>query len=309
MPPIACKVCDSRRVNKISVQHGLRYFCCQQCFYCEKEPERDSAHADFIANQAAYYEDPSINPFSEPSAIRAAKLDQKASVAGKYISPGARILEVGPGDGAFLDWAQNSGYHCTACEQSSVLSDALRIRKFDVIEGEFEKVLIEDEFDAVISFHIIEHVANPLSHLKQALNATRAGGHLIVATPNAASWQQRLFPTLSANFDGAHLHVLSLTSLNTLGKKAGWNVIAHSTPENPSGWLRFLSKLIRRMRNEDESLTAGKYANMSAEGGRMNSLIRIFAAASYPFRLLQARAGGGNEIFVVFCKPESATVA
>lgn len=301
---IACKVCDSRRVKEIGVQRDLTYFCCPECFYCEKKPELGSAHADFIASQATYYEDPSADPFSEPGLIQKEKMDQRVSIAGRYLAPGGRLLEVGPGSGAFLSWARSEGYRGTACEQSSVLSSALRARGFEVIQGEFEQLTMDDAYDAVFSFHIIEHVVSPLSHLQRALSLTRPGGHLVVATPNAASWQQRLFPALSANFDTAHLHVLSPKSLKILGRKAGWDVVTHTTPENSSGWLRFASKLIRRMRGEDESLTAGKYANMSAESGRMTTFIRIFAAISYPFRKLQSLAGSGNEVVVVFRKPE-----
>lgn len=309
MTQTTCNVCGSGRVRQISVQGNLVYFCCSQCFYCEKRPELGSAHDDFIASQATYYEDPLADPFSEPMPIQREKMNQRTLLAGRYLQPGARILEIGPGNGTFLNWAQSSGYRCTACEQSSVLSSALRARGFEVIEGEFEQLVLEDRYDVLFSFHIIEHIASPLSHLTQALSLTRPGGHLVVATPNAASWQQRLFPSLSANFDTAHLHVLSLQSLSALGKMAGWDVIDHVTPENASGWLRFVSKLVRRMRGEDETVTAGKYANMSADGGRMTTFIRLFAAVSYPFRLLQSKVGGGNEIVVVFRKPEIGTRA
>lgn len=285
------------------------YLCCSSCFYCEKKPELGTVDADYAASQATYYENPAIDPFLEPDIVLNEKMRHRTRLAAQYLLANDRILEVGPGRGSFLAWARNEGYSCTACEQSSVLSRELRAEGFEVIEGEFERLSLTGQYDVVFSFHIIEHVASPLAHLRQAFKMTRPGGNLILATPNAASWQQRLFPALSANFDTAHLHVLSRKSLVLLGEESGWQPVQCSTPENVTGWLRLGSKMLRRMRGEDESSTAGKYANIGAESGRVNKLIRLFGMVSSPLRFLQSRLGGGNEVFVVFRKPEHGMAA
>jgi 2-polyprenyl-3-methyl-5-hydroxy-6-metoxy-1,4-benzoquinol methylase len=305
MTETTCNICSSRSVREQIVQPGLVYLCCSDCFYCEKKPELETIGADYVASQATYYENPEVDPFLEPQVVLNEKMRDRIGIAAAYLKANDRILEVGPGRGSFLAWAQSQSYACTACEQSLTLSSALRAKGFDIIEGEFEQLSITGQYDAVFSFHIIEHVTSPLAHLRQAMKLTKPGGYLILATPNAASWQQRLFPALSANFDTAHLHVLSEKSLGLLGEAAGWQPVRHSSAENVMGWLRLASKLLRRTRGEDESSTAGKYANLGASSDRVSMLIRLFALISSPLRWLQARLGGGSEVFVVFRKTAS----
>lgn len=302
---ISCKICSSEKLRPLEVNPDLIYHLCADCDYCEKIPALSNAYADFIASQAAYYENPSINPFSEPKLLIKEKMDRKASIALRHIPSGSSILEIGPGDGSFLAWAESRGYGCTACEHSPVLGERLRERGFLVMEGEFEKMPFDSAYDAICSFHIIEHVGAPHDHVNKAYELTRPGGYMILATPNAASWQQRLFPRLSPNFDAAHLHVLSPKSLTKLAEIAGWEVVQSMTPEYTSGWLRVASKLLRKARKEDEGVTAGKYANASA-GGRGAKAIALIAWLTWPLRYVQSKLGGGNEVLLVLRKPFSS---
>lgn len=301
-----CKICGSAGTSLIKVRSDLSYFACPKCDYCEKLPSSEGAHADFEASQSAYYENPSVDPFSEPAVLAKERLDQKARVTQKYVPAGSRLLEVGPGSGTFLSWAKAAGYICIGAEHSPVLRTNLEAQGFEIFGGEFERSAIDQSYDAVCSFHIIEHVETPIEHLKKALAITLPGGQMIVATPNAGSWQQKLFPKLSPNFDFAHLHVFSDRSLRMLAEEVGWTVVARLTPEYTSGWLRIVSKVVRKMRGEDEGATAGKYSNAS-KGGRGGIAIRFIAVATSPFRALQSSLGGGNEVMLVLRKPPAAS--
>lgn len=298
----ACQICGAGETVELSISAVLRYWTCSKCFYSEKIPVGRNAHDDFVSSQAAYYENPSANPFLEPASLQKERMAQKSKIARKYIGTGSAILEVGPGGGSFLRWARDNGYECVACEHSSIVSNKLRALGFDVAQGEFEKADFGILYDAVFSFHIIEHVESPERHLAKAFAIVRPGGYMIVATPNAASWQQRLFPKLSFNFDAAHLHVLSPQSLGILAARAGWSVEERKTPEYTMNLLRFISKIVRKVRGEDENLTAGKYSSLGA-GGRADAVIAIIARLTAPFRYLQSLLGGGNEVLIVLRKP------
>jgi SAM-dependent methyltransferase len=147
------------------------------------------------------------------------------------------------------------------------------------------------------SFHVIEHVLDPRAHLELAIKYVKPGGLAFIATPNANSWEQRLFPRLSPNFDSAHLRVFSQKSLRILAQDVGWSVVYEKTPEYSSSWLRVFSKILRKFRGEDEEATAGKYLlNQSFSRKMLLYFIMLF---SYPFRILQSLFNGGNEIFTV----------
>jgi hypothetical protein len=170
-----------------------------------------------------------------------------------------------------------------------------------VINDEFEKTSIGSSVaDAFCSFHVIEHVAQPIEHLAKAFEVVRAGGYAFVATPNSQAWEQRLPGRFSPNYDSAHLRIFSPISLRKVCESAGWTVAKVFTPEYTSGWLRVASKLIRHARGEDEEETAGKYY------GDNSWLFRGFAlfarTITSPVRLIQSICGAGNELFFVLKK-------
>jgi SAM-dependent methyltransferase len=147
------------------------------------------------------------------------------------------------------------------------------------------------------SFHVIEHVTDPRAHLSEAARVVRPAGLAFVATPNASSWEQKLFRRLSPNFDSAHLRVFSAQSLQRLADETGWSVLYDETPEYTSGWLRVVSKAFRKLRGEDEEATAGKYASQMSPHKRW--IIGAMRGLSWPLRTVQSRLQGGNEILVV----------
>jgi 2-polyprenyl-3-methyl-5-hydroxy-6-metoxy-1,4-benzoquinol methylase len=301
-----CPVCDSDSISAITVATDLSYTVCQTCSHCEKTPRSGDLRGDFVVSQANYYEDPAHDPFKEPEIISQEKLQPRLAVARRFLKADSRLLEVGPGGGAFLEWACAEGYNCTGCEQSVSLSNALLKKGFSIINFEFEALNVEESYDAVASFHIIEHVPNPLDHLRRAFECVRPGGHLIIATPNSRCWQQRLAPTQSVNFDAAHLHVFSSKSLTKMAETAGWQRIWHATPENSAGWLRLVARIFRKVRGEDTNVTAGKYSNMGTSGA-LETAVKVFAILSQPFRFLQSKMNGGSEILCVFVKPLGKT--
>lgn len=300
MPDPHCRICGSTRITSLTVRENLVYDICHSCDYCIKHPSLTNAHADFIASQTKYYENPSVNPFSEATTLAEERIRQKTSTFKTCVKPGSRLMEIGPGGGSFLAWARDNGYDAVGCEHSPTLAANLSKKGFSIVQGEFETLPDETLYDVICSFHIIEHVAKPEDQINKAFAFTRPGGHFILATPNAASWQQRLFPKLSPNFDSAHLHVLSPQSLRSMAEAAGWDVVACFTPEYTSGWLRVASKVLRRLRGEDETATAGKYSSTGANG---DGAIAVIALLSAPLRLVQRALRGGNEVMIVLRKP------
>ena len=108
---------------------------------------------------------------------------------------------------------------------------------------------------------------------------------------------------LSPNYDSAHLRVFSPDSLCKLAQNAGWQVQEVITPEFTMGWLRVLSKILRRIKSEHEESTAGKYAGAVTD--KQRGIFRIANFVTMPVRAVQARLGGGNELFLVLRKPDS----
>ncbi|MEK9669640.1 MAG: class I SAM-dependent methyltransferase [Gammaproteobacteria bacterium] len=299
-----CEACQSSLVVLKTIRLNLKYWICEACGHCQIQ-SIDSFYKDFENAQRAYfsYESSLLQPVFSPSDKEI--LAQRQLTANRYLVPDSTVLEVGPGSGIFATWLNKNGYSLRLVEHSVVLARDLENRTGLAIDvGEFEKMDIPAEsVDAFCSFHVIEHVAEPLLHLRTGFRASRPGGIGLIATPNAMSWQQRMLPRLSPNFDAAHLRVFSISSLCGFCKEAGWEIVQVRTPEYTSSWLRLLSKTLRRLKGEDEVATAGKYAAVTSM--RLKIFYMAFCVITAPLRLLQTLSNGGNEILVILRKPDA----
>lgn len=297
-----CVVCGSHDSLVIEPRKTLAYSCCKSCGHCVQLVEEGRGRDSFERAQSKYYSCTAHAP--EPSIVFGEEvIFDRISSLSSFLQCKSHVLEVGPGRGHIVEWLLSKGHNVTAVEHSVLLASELEKRAHaEVRVGEFESMSMESgHFDVFCSFHVIEHVIDPLSHLSKAYSLIRPGGIALIATPNARSWQQILFPSLSPNFDSAHLYVFSPASLCAISERAGWKVVKVRTPEFTMGWLRVLSKGLRRLREEDEETTAGKYSKKTSSV--MNLVLRIIVIASFPVRYFQQVLGYGNEVLVVLRKP------
>ena len=302
MNSTSCPICMMNSPSLIWPRSDLGYWICQNCGHCNKFNETGDVKRSFEEAQNKYFGESSQLLITAPNPLEEEILAKRKRVLSRIGRSSIDVLEVGPGSGFILSWLLSQGHRVTAVEHSKVL--ALQISmNFDakVIQGEFETCEVEtNSMDAFCSFHVIEHVQDPFKHLRKAYSLVRPGGLAFVATPSANSWEHRISPSFSPNFDSAHFRVFSFESLRRTCEAAGWTIVETYTPDYTSGWLRVGTKLLRRLRHEDEEKTAGKYASGSSSAFKMTCwAARI---GTYPLRAIQGSLGSGNELFFVLQK-------
>ncbi|TNE36037.1 MAG: methionine biosynthesis protein MetW [Alphaproteobacteria bacterium] len=114
-------------------------------------------------------------------------------VIADFITPGARLLDIGCGDGALLaylrDTAQVDG---RGMELSQVGVNACVTKGLTVIQGDADLDLKDyptDAFDYVILSQTLQATRNPKEVLQQLL---RISNHVVVSFPNFGNWKVRL---------------------------------------------------------------------------------------------------------------------
>lgn len=137
-----------------------------------------------------------------------------------------RVLDVGCAIGALLAKLRERGWNCTGVELSTNQADyARRIRSLDVRDVTLEAAHFPGgSFELVHASHLIEHLNDPRSFVREARRVLAEDGRLLVTTPNVAGFQARLFgPSWrSAIFD--HLYLFSLRTLTALLESEGFAV-------------------------------------------------------------------------------------
>jgi SAM-dependent methyltransferase len=99
-----------------------------------------------------------------------------------------RVLDVGCGDGAFLNLARNAGLETHGLELNSDAAAQARAKGHRVFDCHLTELVANESgepFDLIAFFQVLEHVSNPVTVMKQAAMLLRAGGFISVAVPSA----------------------------------------------------------------------------------------------------------------------------
>lgn len=141
------------------------------------------------------------------------------ATVGKCVVP-ARILEIGFGNGQFMDWARAQGFQVVGVEIIPEMIDAARQRGHLVFENLHEE--IHETFDLVVAIDVLEHI--PVADLTQILvritEVLRPGGRLIARFPNGDS----PFNGRYQNGDATHSKPLNAASLSQIAATAGMKI-------------------------------------------------------------------------------------
>ena len=150
---------------------------------------------------------------------------------------GPRVLELGCADGLVTEQLVQYVEHVVAIDGSSNLIDKARKRapRAEYVHALFEDYVPGIQFDTVILAHILEHVMDPVSLLRQAKEWLHEDGFLIATVANGESIHRRLgvelgmisSPTeLNENdIREGHRRVYTLGTLNTDIEEAGLEVV------------------------------------------------------------------------------------
>lgn len=156
-----------------------------------------------------------------------------------YLKATDSILEIGCGRGYFLKAAEA---HVASAKGIEFNREAIanKVCGSPVIAARVED--LSEQFDAICSFQVLEHVVDPASFLSASIAGLKDGGLLLISTPN---YENRTFAAMGDCFDMPPHHVGHFTEAvyQRVAKKMGVKLIAVKT-QKEGGLLRRL--LLRR---------------------------------------------------------------
>jgi len=98
-----------------------------------------------------------------------------------------RILDVGTGNGYFLDCCKRDNWQVWGVEPEPTLAASARGRVGDhIFQETLEEARLPDNyFDVVTFWNVLEHIVEPDRALREALRVLRPGGVVFIRFPNA----------------------------------------------------------------------------------------------------------------------------
>jgi SAM-dependent methyltransferase len=166
------------------------------------------------------------------------------------------VLELGCGTGEFLSRAEARGHRTIGIDFSDTAVAAAGARGLRVVCGGFDDlrrhVGADARFDAVVLFHVIEHLADPDALLVEIAHWTRPGGRMFLSCPGPRRFTRLIAEQQvgrSDYWDYPPQHVLRWTfpALRAIVTRHGWRVL--SAVEEPLSWVAAGSQigLVRAM--------------------------------------------------------------
>lgn len=137
--------------------------------------ELDAAYGTFYRPPTGRFAGPGDSLLRYTRGLLARRLDR--------IAPPGPVLDVGAGDGTLLDALHERGRDALGIERHST--------RPDVVDSEIDQA--GTDWAAIVMWHSLEHMPDPARTLALAAEHLAPGGVLILALPNAASLQARLF--------------------------------------------------------------------------------------------------------------------
>ena len=158
--------------------------------------------------------------------------------------PHGRLLDIGFGDGIFLDHARAIGWEVTGIDPDPQVVENARQRGLNVYQGGLEVLAEESEsFDVITMSHVIEHVHKPMAVFEACYRLLKAGGQLWVETPNIDSLGRSRF---QHNWRGLetprHLVLFNGQSLRTALDRAGFTNVQEKSQSSPCSVIYAMSQ-------------------------------------------------------------------
>jgi 2-polyprenyl-3-methyl-5-hydroxy-6-metoxy-1,4-benzoquinol methylase len=201
----------------------------------------------------------------------------------KMKQPG-RLLDIGSGKGRFVSRAQARGWKAQGVEPVPETVKLARARYgIDVVEGTLiEANFPAGSFDVVTMWHVLEHVADPGTELREVSRVLAKDGLLVLEVPNLASLQARLGREQWFHLMLPH-HLVHYTprTLRAVLAGAGFDVVRISTMSPEQGPLGMVQTLLNRLGGERDFLFH-----------RLKRMPRQSSKAAYAASIVKTGIGG-----------------
>lgn len=221
-PQNTCPVCGStKRELTIPLPEELNIYQCQDCTLAYVDP--------FPVYSGDVYEktyfDKSLAAYDSMRGYRIKRFGmERIALIQKYVKQG-KLLDVGCGVGWFLEAAKTEGFEIFGQEISKELgeytSELLGIKVFSE-----ELTDINEKFDVITMFDLIEHVMDPKLLVEQSKKLLNPGGIIVAFTPNYDSLGiQFLKENSSLVCPPAHLTYFTKESVQKLASDTGLELV------------------------------------------------------------------------------------
>lgn len=230
---MVCIACGSDNLNRrLRVTSQLSIAFCGNCHSGRAELPPD-AEALGLIYDAEYYDAGGVADRNiDREVLKRATFARRLDDCAKLIPDGGCILDLGCATGFFLQEAEERGWRSFGVDISAAAIGLCqpKTKPERLYCGQFENATFREnptnEFDAIFMSDYLEHVLDPASVIGVAVNRLRAGGAIVINTPDVQSLSRKLMGKHWPHFKIEHVSYFSLEGITGLFDTAGLDVVA-----------------------------------------------------------------------------------
>lgn len=202
---LKCGACDLIFINKMPRKNTLLNYY-GDTFYVKENSERFGRILEWILAQLRYLRIRSIRKFCKHS---------------------GKMVDVGFSRGTTMKLLKSGGWQTFGTQISINAYKNAKRKGLDVFLGELESAKIESSSIELVTFwHVLEHLRNPCTYLRETNRILNNNGKLIIEVPNIGSPIAQFFREKWLGLDlPRHLYHFSDRSLSSILKNNGFIIM------------------------------------------------------------------------------------
>lgn len=233
---VPCYLCGKDVAETMFTQPPYRVVRCSECTLVYTLP-RLSPEQIKAMYQTAYWSSDAAKEFGYTDYLKDKELYlatyrmRREVITSRKPRPG-RVLDIGSAAGYFLATMKEIGWECHGIELSEFMAAKSKelfgldeVRPGSILDSTYPPA----HFDVVTFWDVIEHLEDPLSHLKKAHSLLRDDGLLVIETQNVQSLFARVMGSRWQHFKMAeHLYHFAPKTIATLLDRAGFRILENT---------------------------------------------------------------------------------
>lgn len=262
----SCPICGSQKSKKVFELENFQFY-----LDSEKEPKQFSVKINICLKCFAIY----LNPVYSKKGLRVLfrEAGQSYGVLESHVSDqiawldkrglltkDSSILDVGCYEGAFLSKLPNYvKKYGVDIDKNAIEKAQNRYAKdgFEFYHGAFESFEYKGNApDAIVMFHVLEHIADPIAVLMKLKKISKSSTNLIVEVPIIEKGETN---DINGFFSIQHATHFSKNSLKNCLIKSGWRIVEECAMKNYNGFrVNCIPELKRDLNTKIENLSGEK---------------------------------------------------
>lgn len=234
MPKLAiCNLCGHNNYDIIVEQPKRKIIRCRNCGLVFVGLQPSIEEIQLIYTKDYYRSDSSLGykDYTEIQDVLVETAKLRLRELEKFCSSG-KLLDIGCATGEFLEVADHRGWLVQGIEISTYAANIAKDKGIPVFAGVLEEAKFPfGSFDVVTMWDLIEHIKDPLNHLREIKRILKPNGFIGISTPNFESLRARIEGRNWWGFKESqeHLYFFSPKTLRNMLEKTGFEIVYNRT--------------------------------------------------------------------------------